>query len=95
MTEGSPRKQLRDHLAQRACPLCGERKWDFENAETVVLVKQDSGSAALRGARGTGSGDVGKALEDAFSSPRNVRLRKLTCDNCGHTELLDARKLGS
>ncbi len=86
------RDQVRGLFENRACPLCEKRAWDFENASSVVLVKKDSGKAAVRSSGGTGRGDLSKALENAFESPSNVHLLKLTCNNCGHTELLDAGK---
>jgi predicted nucleic-acid-binding Zn-ribbon protein len=92
-------------LADRGCPLCGEQAWDFEGNSVMFLVEPNSvgrdkmeGRLALTGSRTYRENpeqaliqQVLKAFRDAARSNRVVQL---TCKNCGHTELLDARKVG-
>jgi predicted nucleic-acid-binding Zn-ribbon protein len=97
---------LRNTLGDRGCPLCGEQAWDFEGRRVVFLVEREH--ARLDKIRGrlefTGSRtyrenpeqaliqEVFKVFQQAW---RNNRLVQLSCSNCGHTELLDARKVGA
>lgn len=94
---GEQMQALHGVLGPRDCPLCNERDWDFQGAEIVLVMNVKGQENARRrlnfvGARDSSEGAVTKrALEEAAKKP----LIRIPCDNCGHTELLDARKLGA
>jgi hypothetical protein len=100
-------------LRDKACPLCGERAWDFEGARVVFLVDARDGERladynrlrlggpSLTGLR-RGGGDAESALRQVSDQLKPVRdaasrnrLVQIACNNCGHTELLDASKAGA
>ena len=92
------------HLGDRRCPLFQAQAWDFAGTRAVFLVeaervrlekiqdhlertgnrlyREHPGQALIR--------ELFNVLEEAT---RDNRLIRLSCNNCGHTELLDARTL--
>ena len=104
---------VRERLGDRACPLCGERAWDFEGLRVVFLVDASDGSRLADYRRFAAAGPVlswgrtnesdaekaqrwtGDQLKPVRTAASRNRLVQLTCNNCGHTELLDAEKVGA
>lgn len=89
------REQIRGLFEDRGCPLCGERAWDFEGSRVVVLVDEGALERARRQLKGMGGGSSESEVQKRVfkEASENNRLFKLTCNNCGHTELLDANKI--
>jgi hypothetical protein len=83
-------------LSGRGCPLCDEQAWDFDGMRIVVLVDAEMPERVSQqrfpwgGARNPEEGLVGRIFEEADI---DNRLIQISCDNCGHAELLDACKL--
>lgn len=93
-------RAIRKRLDNRECPLCGHRTWDFEGAQVVFVMGVDYPAATERQLRMTGvrlSSSGGPASETSMrvlkEAGRDNRLVQISCDTCGHAELLDARKL--
>lgn len=101
---GHKGQKVRIHLGDRRCPLCQAQAWDFAGTRAVFLLeaervslekiqdhlertgnklyREHPGQALIR--------ELFNVLEEAT---RDNRLIRLSCNNCGHTELLDARTL--
>jgi len=99
-------QKVRPLLDDRRCPLCQAQAWDFAGTRAVFLVEAEHVSLEKIRAHLERTGDslyrehpgqalireLFKVLEEAA---RNNRLVRLSCNNCGHTVLLDARKLNA
>lgn len=96
-------QKVRGQLGDGRCPLCQARAWDFVGTRVVFLVEAErvrlekiqnhlerTGSSLYREHPGQALiRELFKVFEEAT---RDNRLVRLSCNNCGHTELLDARK---
>ncbi len=99
-------QKVRVQLGDRRCPLCQARAWDFAGTCVVFLVEAErvhlgkiqnhlerTGSALYREHPGQALiRELFKIFEEAA---RDNPLVQLSCNNCGHTELLDTRKLNA
>jgi predicted nucleic-acid-binding Zn-ribbon protein len=97
-------QKVRAQVGDRRCPLCQAQAWDFAGTRVVFLVETErvrlekirsrlerTGSRLYREHPGQALiRELFKVFEEAT---RDNRLVHLSCNNCGHTELLDARKL--
>jgi hypothetical protein len=97
-------QMVRVRLGDRRCPLCQAQVWDFAGARVVFLVEAErvrlekiqdhlerTGSTLYREHPGQALiRELFKVFEEATHDNRLVRL---SCNNCGHTELLGARTL--
>jgi hypothetical protein len=99
-------QKVRAQVSDRRCPLCQAQAWDFARRRVLFLVetehvslektqnhlertdsrlyREHPGQAPIR--------ELFKVFEEAT---RDNRLIQLSCNNCGHTALLDARKLNA
>ena len=99
-------QKVRVHFGDRKCPVCQAQAWDFAETRVVFLVEAErvrlekiqdhlerTGSRLYREHPGQALiRELFKVFEEAT---RENRLVRLSCNNCGHTELLDARKLNA
>ena len=97
-------QKVRLQLGDRRCPLCQAQAWDFAGTRVVFLVEAErvrleeiqnrlevSGSRLYREHPGQALiRELFKIFEEAT---RDNRLVQLSCNNCGHTELIDTAKL--
>jgi predicted nucleic-acid-binding Zn-ribbon protein len=99
-------QKVRVQLGDRRCPLCQAQAWDFAGTSVLFLVEAErvrlekiqnhlerTGSRLYREHPGQALiRELFKVFEEAT---RDNRLVQLSCNNCGHTELLDSRKLNA
>jgi hypothetical protein len=99
-------QKVRVHRGDRSCPLCQAQAWDFVGSRVVFVVEADrvrlekiqdhlqrTGNSLYR--EHPGQALIRELFEVLEEAARDNRLVRLSCNNCGHTELLDARKLNA